>query len=109
METILLSSNGWNFQFCHSSSWCLLGGEISIAQDCLIVHIRGCVICTKIGEKSTVRSSSKLSVGFKNGTGIVLETIMPYICHKRTLICNCNNHLTKLKGLTITFETWPSS
>lgn len=57
METILLSSNGWNFQFCHSSSWCLLGGEISIAQDCLIVHILGCVICTKIGEKSKNRRS----------------------------------------------------
>lgn len=56
METILLSSNGWNFQFCHSSSWCLLGGEISIAQDCLIVHIRGCVICTKIGETKNRRS-----------------------------------------------------
>lgn len=59
--------------------------------------------------RQSVLSSSKLSVGFKNGTGIILETIMPYICHKRTLICNCNNHLTKLKGLTITFETWPSS
>lgn len=59
--------------------------------------------------RQSVLSSSKLSVGFKNGTGIILETIMPYICHKRTLICNCNNHLTKLKGLAITFETWPSS
>lgn len=111
METILLSSNGWNFQFCHSSSWCLLGGEISIAHrlfDRAYSWMRYMYKDWR-NEKSTVRSSSKLSVGFKNGTGILLETIMPYICHKRTLICNCNNHLTKLKGLAITFETWPSS
>lgn len=68
---------------------------------CIFVYI--CVYKDRRNEKSTVRSFSKL-LFLKIGLHRNDYTFI----FKRTLIRN--NHLTKLKGLTITFyETWPSS
>lgn len=92
--------NGWNSQFCHSSSW-WWNIKIEVLIVCIFVYI--CVYKDRRNEKSTVRSFSKL-LFLKIGLHRNDYTFI----FKRTLIRN--NHLTKLKVPTITFyETWPSS